>query len=206
MPIEVVMLEKEIGVVNEEDIEIYHLPLDQSVLKDVDSTAQATDIDAADITVENVELETNGSTKSIDFTLDGLSIVAVSTHPSIFGQTDQDTSQVNYSQALGRAVEYGIVADTYVQKNHQQTNFAVKDYKNEGQINGEPDLAGTHDVPYQIGKISQNKLRFGTSTYQSQAVQYDVYLPKSYESNINNYVQIDGGGRDTAEEQYTDTD
>ena len=127
-------LEKEIGVVNEEDIEIYHLPLDESVLKGVDSTAEATAIDATDISVENVVLETNGSTKSIDFTLDGLSIVAVSTHPSIFGQTDQDTSQVNYSQALGRAVEYGIVADTYVQKNHQQTNFAVKNYRNRDRL------------------------------------------------------------------------
>ena len=111
--------------------------------------------------------------------------------------TGQTNSEVNFSLALGRAVEYGIVADTYEQKNHQQTNFAVKTYMNTGQINGEPDLSGTHDVPYQIGEIKANKLRFGTSTYQGQAVQYDVYLPKSYESNINNYIQIDGGGKNT---------
>ncbi|MBR4162408.1 MAG: hypothetical protein IKR11_02730, partial [Solobacterium sp.] len=116
--------------------------------------------------------------------------------------TGQTNSEVNFSLVLGRAVEYGIVADTYEQKNHQQTNFAVKTYMNTGQINGEPDLSGTHDVPYQIGEIKANKLRFGTSTYQGQKVQYDVYLPKSYESNINNYIQIDGGGHNTVKLIY----
>ena len=49
-------------------------------------------------------------------------------------------------------------------------------------------------------------MRFGTSTYQSQPVKYDVYLPESYENNINNYVQVDGGGRDTVNFIYESGD
>ena len=198
-------LTEALGAKDADDVQLIHLPLDESVADSVDTTAKATDIKVSDVEIESIAADVAvGKTESAEFSLDGFSILAISSNPDKFGSTDQDNSQVNHLLALGRAVEYGIVADTYVQTNHQQTNFAVKKYKNQNGNNGEPDLAGTWDVPYQIGEITQNKLRFGTSTYQSSEVQYDVYLPKSYEQNINNYVQIDGGGRETVNIIYED--
>ena len=196
-------LKKIIGAESVEDISVIHLPLNDTVVSDADKSVDVEKIQEKDVEVEPVQDATTASSlNKVEFTLDSFSIVAISTHPSIYRDTDQTNSQVNFKLATGRAVEYGIVADTYDQKNHQQTNFAVKHFKNSGEINGEPDLSGTHDVPYQIGSIDLNKLRFGTNTYQGKAVQYDVYLPKSYESNINNYVQIDGGGKDTVNIVY----
>ena len=198
-------LTEALGAKDADDVQLIHLPLDENVSDSVDTTAEATDIKVSDVEIESIAADVAvGKTESAEFSLDGFSILAISSNPDKFGSTDQDNSQVNHLLALGRAVEYGIVADTYVQTNHQQTNFAVKKYKNQNGNNGEPDLAGTWDVPYQIGEITQNKLRFGTSTYQSSEVQYDVYLPKSYEQNINNYVQIDGGGRETVNIIYED--
>ena len=200
-------LKKEIGMKEAEDITLAHLPLADNLLETVDRTSDVSHIDSSDVIVEPIDMEQ--TTKRLDrvtFSLDGLSIISISSNPDKFGDTDQTNSQVNFSLALGRAVEYGIVADTYDQKNHQQTNFAVKTFKNTGGINGEPDLAGTWDVPYQVGEVTMNKLRFGTNTYQSQAVQYDVYLPKAYEADVNNHVQVDGGGKNTVNFIYEDGD
>lgn len=200
-------LVNELGAEKKEDISVIHLPLNEDVAGTVDKAIDATQIEEKDITAEPIVTDVySGNLDRVSFTLDSFSIVSISNNPDIYGETDQSNSQVNFNLALGRAVEYGIVADTYDQKNHQQTNFAVKEYMNSGSINGEPDLAGTHDVPYQIGSITKNKLRFGTSTYQSQAVQYDVYLPHSYENNINDYVQIDGGGKNEVKLIYESED
>ena len=200
-------LTEHLGAETSEDVQLIHLPLREAVREDYNTTKEATDIKASEIEVEPVDVEVSvGKRECTKFALEGLSILAVTTNPDKFGTTDQDSSQVNHLLALGRAVEYGIVADTYDQKNHQQTNFAVKHFSNSGQINGEPDLAGTWNVPYQIGEITKNKLRFGTSTYQGNVVQYDVYLPKTYEQSINSYVQIDGGGKDKVNIVYEDVD
>ncbi|MBQ9015974.1 MAG: hypothetical protein IJ109_07600 [Firmicutes bacterium] len=200
-------LSKDLDASSKDDVQLLHLPLKENARNDYRSTAEATNIEASDVSVETVDADIAvGKTESTAFELNSFSIISVSTNPDKFGSADQTNSQVNYELALGRAVEYGIVADTYDQKNHQQTNFAVKTFKNSGQINGEPDLAGTSDVPYQIGEVALNKLRFGTNTYQGKEVQYDVYLPKTYENSINNYVQIDGGGKNKVNLVYEEED
>ena len=64
-----------------------------------------------------------------------------------------DTSATsNYGSVLGRATAYGVVADTFTLKNHAETNFAVKNYINEGYVL-EPDLAGTAPMSFIVGNI-----------------------------------------------------
>lgn len=71
------------------------------------------------------------------------------------GGVVDDASAVNFTRILGRAVEYGILADTFDQQNHAQTNFAVKTYKR-GEYNNDPDLAGSHIVPFIVGNIASS--------------------------------------------------
>ncbi|MBR4580681.1 MAG: hypothetical protein IKO32_05560, partial [Lachnospiraceae bacterium] len=48
----------------------------------------------------------------------------------------QDSSSaINYSTILGRGVDFGIIADNFLQSNHMQSTFAVKTYSNNGQNN-----------------------------------------------------------------------
>ena len=61
------------------DVEVVHLPLTDAAMKNVDTTAQATDISAADVRVEGVNVNVNLSpaSESVQFTLDSLSVVAL---------------------------------------------------------------------------------------------------------------------------------
>lgn len=62
---------------------------------------------------------------------------------------------------------YGIIASKYVQRNHTETNFAVKEYENTGGASVDVDLAGTADVPFIIGAYGADDanryMRFGAS-------------------------------------------
>ncbi len=76
-------------------------------------------------------------------------------------QVLDSASLVNFSTILGRAVDFGILADTYDQtKSHSETNMAVNKYINDKQYN-DPDLAGSEAMPYIIGEL-QGQLKLGT--------------------------------------------
>ena len=70
-----------LGAEDADAVEINHLPLESGVRDGVESTAEATNISANDIIVENVtdtaKVDLDGSTDQVDFKLDSLSIVAI---------------------------------------------------------------------------------------------------------------------------------
>ena len=68
------------------------------------------------------------------------------------------------SQILGRAADFGILADTYIQNSHTETNFALNTYSNTGGSTVDVDLAGDKPVPFIIGALGTKDpdyLRFG---------------------------------------------
>ncbi len=75
----------------------------------------------------------------------------------ITSEPSDSASLVNFSTILGRAVDFGITADTYHQTAHSETNMAVKKYENVGN-NNDPDLCGVESLPYIIGDITVGKL------------------------------------------------
>ncbi len=69
------------------------------------------------------------------------------------GETYDSASLVNYSTILGRAVDFGILADTLAQTgSHTETNMAVNLYIGGNHAN-DPDLAGEEPLPFIIGGI-----------------------------------------------------
>ena len=90
-------------------------------------------------------------------------------------QEYDSVSLVNYSTILGRAVDYGILANKYEQQNHTETNFAVKVYEKNRDINNDPDLAGGDPLPFIIGDITgTNAVLRIDKTYNDQAMKFNI--------------------------------
>ena len=86
------------------------------------------------VLISNIILRNSAIAKeTIDFTLSSFSAVLITTENGVdYYEAEDISSRVNYNTIMGRGVEYGIVADTYYQNNHTQTNFAVKTYDRNG--------------------------------------------------------------------------
>ena len=69
-----------------------------------------------------------------------------------YGDTTDKISIVNINTVLGRAVEYGILADTYKQTVHTETNWAVITYdRTDSGLVTDPDLATNTENPNDTG-------------------------------------------------------
>ena len=81
---------------------------------------------------------------------------------------------------LGPGVEYGVIADTYTQKNHTETNFAVYTYN---QVDGnsiEIIGSGANPIPFKIANIA-NQFTNGEQT----KVDFDVYVNRTQTGKIH---------------------
>ena len=103
-----------------------------------------------------------------------LSLISVGGAGSISEAAELDSaSSVNHNSILGRAVNYGIVADTFELNNHSETNFAVNTFVNVKNDVIEADLAGDEPMYYIMGDVkggpgtNHDYLRFGNATFQS---------------------------------------
>ena len=67
---------------------------------------------------------------------------------------DDPTPDYNAWSILGNGIYYGIVADTLEQKNHLQTNFAVKTYEG-GASNVQPDWSGNSAGSIYVAHITK---------------------------------------------------
>ena len=71
-------------------------------------------------------------------------------------------SAINYATILGRATDFGIVANDFEQITHMETTFAVNTFSNSsGQVN-EVDFI-TNSAQFMVGRIGTGKIKFGSS-------------------------------------------
>ena len=69
-------------------------------------------------------------------------------------------SAINYATILGRATDFGIVANDFEQVTHMETTFAVNTFSNSsGQVN-EVDFI-TNSAQFMVGQIGEGKIKFG---------------------------------------------
>ncbi|MDO4188653.1 MAG: FctA domain-containing protein, partial [Lachnospiraceae bacterium] len=126
----------ELGATENEDVEIKHLPLSDSVLDTVDTTAEATNISANDIKVEDVRAEvtvTENGVDIVEFVTDSLSVYASWVNGKLKATPG---TNYTYKQILGEAVNYGITANELKVSSHMDTNFAT------GKLTGSAQLTG----------------------------------------------------------------
>lgn len=105
-----------------------------------------------------------------------------------YGSTGDTVKDVNYRTILGDAVNYGVVADTFVHQNHTQTNFAVNEYVREGEQILEADLMGEGNIPFIIGEMS-NKIRFGQHTFNNANVTMDIVTNEKYKGDDSLFIR-----------------
>lgn len=109
-----------------------------------------------------------------------------------YGSTGDTVKDVNYRTILGDAVNYGVVADTFVHQNHTQTNFAVNEYVREGEQILEADLMGEGNIPFIIGEMS-NKIRFGQHTFNNANVTMDIVTNEKYKGDDSLFIRDNKG-------------
>lgn len=105
-----------------------------------------------------------------------------------YNEATDTVEDVNYQKILGDAMEYGVVADTFRQQNHTQTNFAVCEYDRGGDQLLEADLMGKGNIPFIIGKM-ENKIRFGQHTYNNENVTMDVVTSDAYKGDDSAFIR-----------------
>ena len=106
-------------------------------------------------------------------------------------QNTYSGTDYDYDKILGKAIEFGIVADTYDQTgSHTETNFAVNYYK-AGEHVVEVDLSNAADIPFAIGHISSGDLRFGAQTDSNNIDVYRVENDRGsiLQDNINLHIR-----------------
>ena len=105
-----------------------------------------------------------------------------------YNEATDTVNDVNYQKILGDAMEYGVVADTYRQTNHTQTNFAVNNYVRSGDELLEADLMGEGNIPFIIGNM-ENKIRFGQHTYNNAKVTMDITTSDKYKGDDSVFIR-----------------
>ena len=181
---------EKLGACNANEVIVTHLPIKVDEKTD-DSSVDSSSLSSDDIEVEQIASKTSISKETIDFTLSSFSAVLITTENGVdYYEAEDISSRVNYNTIMGRGVEYGIVADTYYQNNHTQTNFAVKTYDRNGEQVVEADLSGAGAVPFIVGTITDgNELRFGGSTSDGTKTRYDITTSDKYKAEYEADVQ-----------------
>ncbi|SMC31512.1 hypothetical protein SAMN06296952_0145 [Oscillospiraceae bacterium] len=90
-------------------------------------------------------------------------------------------SAINYATILGRATDFGIVANDFEQVTHMETTFAVNTFSNtSGQVNEVDFIPNT--AQFMIGEIVSGKVKFGQNQTASS------YVIESTDAVFNNYA------------------
>ncbi len=93
-------------------------------------------------------------------------------------------------QVLGGAVEFGVVADTYKQTGHTETNFAVKHFvMNDQSI--EIIGSGTNPIPFYVGQLDEKTVLWNG---KDTNVVFDIFINKD-QSSKGVYKNHPYGGR-----------
>ena len=93
-------------------------------------------------------------------------------------------------QVLGGAVEFGVVADTYKQTGHTETNFAVKHFvMNDQSI--EIIGSGTNPIPFYVGQLDEETVLWNG---KETNVVFDIFINKD-QSSKGVYKNHPYGGR-----------
>ncbi len=93
-------------------------------------------------------------------------------------------SSINYSSILGRAVDYGIVAENFKQMNHMESTFAVKNYASlKGDANDIDKLDPKATAHVLVGALDKANSG-GTAPIKDEAP--DDFVPAEYSLNNSN--------------------
>jgi len=171
------------------DITVVHLPLDTSIKESVDTTAEATDISASDVNVEVVDANVSlNGTDQVTFSLSDFSAMALTNSNTEVSYSP--TNSYTYTDILGNAVYFGVVADTLTLGAHMDSNFAVNTLN---MANGSRNVTvGAYTGVDQNGGVFVIASMTNNNTLTVDRTKTDVWTTDAVESYIN--LQVTGSG------------
>lgn len=130
-------LSEELNVEDASAVEVKHLPLNDNVIENVDTTADAVAISSDDIRVEDVIADVNLDDVAEDvvtFETESLSVYAFRTNE---GQKNFWPGRTKYTtddlmSMLGQATDFAVVARQLISYTHIEGNIAVQNYTTDG--------------------------------------------------------------------------
>lgn len=186
-------LSDEIGATDAEEITVTHLPISEEAKANADTTLDA-DITADDINVEPVEADVEVNENGVDevsLTLDSFSVVAV-TKSNKEVETLTPGTTTNIDSILGRAKNYGLVANNINIVGHLETNFATKNLTSSTTFQG-PRNGNGYGGDILIGDANGGKFQIGTNhntggitVYATNEVMNHIVKTESGASNWTN--------------------
>ena len=82
--------------------------------------------------------------------------------PGVVPEVLDSASTVNYAAILGRATDFGIVAQNFHQNNHMETTFAINNFYNPTSIPNEVDFPlNDFTAQFVVGNINEGKFHLG---------------------------------------------
>ncbi|MBQ6589903.1 MAG: Cna B-type domain-containing protein [Butyrivibrio sp.] len=117
-----------------EDLAVVHLPIDSEIMEEVDSTSEATEITADDISVvvlENSTVKIEDDSESVSFKTESFSVYALTKTVTRKGQYSwegpglNDNSAAGIITSLGDSIYFGVVADYFQASSHYEANLAI---------------------------------------------------------------------------------
>lgn len=186
-------LSDDLKLKDDSKLEVFHMPLSDSVMESVSSTEEATSISSKDIKVERVNANSSIESEKIDMTVNGFSLYGLGAPPS---KVEPGTSK-SYKDMLGQAVYYGIVADTVKLGGHMDTNFAIITMKSNGNNTTQGVYTGSHNPGDDI--IVYSDAWFANNYGDSNAYPYTIFTTpetaKKFSPNMydpkRTYINID---------------
>lgn len=138
-----------------QDYQVLHLPLVPEIREQVTTTAEAVDITAGDVLVEDVEASVSGDL--LEFSLTSFSLVAFVPQDdgSVIPVTEVAPGlDYTYRDVLGSAINYGITAEEIHKVAHMDTTFAASHVDSDGGNITTGAYTGSQGSPLLIGSIT----------------------------------------------------
>ena len=145
--------------------------------------------DTGDAVGKNIEMDDSGKVTTI-------------THYVYLTKANYEPA-LTPEEVLGDAYEFGIVADTYKQSEHTETNFAVKHYNHGTNF----DIEGTSDNPYSDVPFYIGEMQTGFIVGRGTNADLYVYTPQSEIDRWSgtNQIRQENTGQKKHQVTFTDT-
>ena len=197
-------LDEELEAEEDSDLLLVHMPLDETVQQETDTTADATDIESSDINIEVIAPETSIEEGCMEFEATDFSTYAIIDLKTISLKNGKmepyKTNGVYYETfetILGSGLPYGIVTTDITFKGHFESTIAVKDAHGQGIMAGPKNNGGCAGKSF-MGSYDGGNLLVDNNNNGST---FYVYTTKKAHQNMGQNMQ----GKRTGVEIDTDT-
>ncbi len=200
-----------LGISDEQDVTINHLPLSDEVKENNDTTANAMDISTDDISVEPIAADSvtlkDGGMDQADFQMESFSVIAVSGH----GQKTLEAvpyESISAESVLGSSIYYGVTAnDWYFIEKDSETSMAIGTWHGTGGQNGSNDSKsmGAQCQYIMVGKVEGQLCLKGYkaylySPYTADSTEIAFEGTATSEQRLNHIVYIYKSEQDVKDE------